>query len=414
MPKIVKYTKGSIPYFEGDVADKVFILQNGLAVLKSTDSETGTVQVDQIKPGEFFGVKSALAHFPREETVSILDDSVVVALSVPEFEKLFSENKALVMKMLRVFSNQLRQIHKKTEAKLNKIPEDQETGMKNVAKAFYDDEQYRSCCDVCKKFLRRFPKSIEVPEVAKLFQEANLRYEKLKKLNSTNEPISLGVSGEGELKQFALPAFERFAKIFEPGEVIISEFEPGDNFYLIQKGEVQLLKTVNDSLKNLDILKPGEFFGEMAILDNSARSATCMAKTTVKCLEFSKENFEILITGNPQLALSLLKLFCKRIYDQKRRFRILCMKDLQIRLCDVFLMLDEMLPQVNTAERSRRFNVTLQDVSHWAGLSLESTRDELNKLVEKRRIEMHDNYILVMNIAEFRRMVDSRFSSVNK
>ena len=413
MPKVIRYTKGSIPYFEGDIADKVFILQNGLAVLKSTDTETGTVQIDQVKPGEFFGVKSALGHFPREETVSILDDSVVVSLSISEFEKLFSENKQLVMKMLRVFSNQLRQIHKKTEAILNKIPEDQQNGMINVAKSFYEDESYRSCCDVCKKFLTRFPSSEYASSVAQLYKESNLRLQKIKKMTSGfEEPFPC--AQEEEFKQFALPTFERFAKTYEAGEVIISEFEPGDTFYLIQKGEVQLLKCVNGSSKNIDILKPGEFFGEMAILDNSPRSATCMAKTSVKCLEFSKENFEILITGNTQLALSLLKLFCKRIYDQKRRFRILCMKDLYIRLCDVFLLLDEMKPPLNPVDRMRKFNVSLQDIAHWAGLSLETTRDELNKLVEKRRIEMHDSYILVLNIAEFKRVVDSRFCSVNK
>ena len=120
-----------------------------------------------------------------------------------------------------------------------------------------------------------------------------------------------------------MPAFERFAKFYNPGDVIISEFEPGNTFYLILKGTVQLIKCVNDSKKNLDILKPGDFFGEMAILDNSPRSATCMAKTSVKCLEFSKVNFETLVTGNPQLTLNLLKLFCKRIYDQHRRFKIL-------------------------------------------------------------------------------------------
>ena len=413
MPKVIRYTKGSIPYFEGDAADKVFILQNGLAVLKSTDTETGTVQIDQVKPGEFFGVKSALGHFPREETVSILDDSVVVSLSIPEFEKLFSENKQLVMKMLRVFSNKLRQIHKKTEAILNKIPEDQQNGMINVAKSFYEDESYRSCCDVCKKFLTRFPSSEYASSVARLYQESNLRLQKIKKMNSGfDEPFPC--PQEEEFKQFALPTFERFAKTYEAGEVIISEFEPGDTFYLIQKGEVQLLKCVNGSSKNIDILKPGEFFGEMAILDNSPRSATCMAKTSVKCLEFSKENFEILITGNSQLALGLLKLFCKRIYDQKRRFRILCMKDLYIRLCDVFLLLDEMNPPLNPVDRMRKFNVSLQDIAHWAGLSVETTRDELNKLVEKRRIEIHDSYILVLNIAEFKRVVESRFCSVNK
>ena len=206
MPKVIRYTKGSIPYFEGDIADKVFILQNGLAVLKSTDTETGTVQIDQVKPGEFFGVKSALGHFPREETVSILDDSVVVSLSISEFEKLFSENKQLVMKMLRVFSNQLRQIHKKTEAILNKIPEDQQNGMINVAKSFYEDESYRSCCDVCKKFLTRFPSSEYASSVAQLYKESNLRLQKIKKMSSGFED-SFPCAQEEEFKQFALPTF---------------------------------------------------------------------------------------------------------------------------------------------------------------------------------------------------------------
>ena len=168
------------------------------------------------------------------------------------------------------------------------------------------------------------------------------------------------------------------------------------------------VKCVNGTKKNLDILKPGEFFGEMAILDNSPRSATCVAAGNVKCLEFNKENFELLITGNPQMALLLLKLFCKRIYDQKRRFRILVIKDLQARISDVFLMLDEMNPISNEAERQRRFNVSISDISHWAGLPIDVTRDEINKLVERRKIEVYDNYIIVNNINELKRLYETR------
>ena len=143
----------------------------------------------------------------------------------------------------------------------------------------------------------------------------------------------------------------------------------------------------------------------MAILDNSPRSATCVAINTVEVLEFNKENFEVLITGNPQIALILLKLFCKRIYDQKRRFRILVLKDLQARIADVFLMFDEMAPVVNPNERQRKFNLTVADIAHWAGLSPEVTRDEINKFVEKRKIEVFDTYIIVANIADMRRIV---------
>ena len=151
----------------------------------------------------------------------------------------------------------------------------------------------------------------------------------------------------------------------------------------------------------------------MAILDNSPRSATCMAIGHVKCLEFNKENFELLITGNPQIALVLLKLFCKRIYDQKRRFRILCIKDLQARVADVFLMLDEMNPPSNPVEKARKFYVSMSDIAHWAGLSLEVTKDEINKLVEKRKIEVYDGYIIVTNILDIKRMYDTRVQTLN-
>ena len=406
MPKAIQYSKGSIIYFEGDRDDRIFILQRGVILLSSTDIESGEPVSEQVRSGEFFGVKSSLGHFQREETATVVQDALAVALTVQEFELMFSNNKALIMKMLRVFSNQLRQIHRKTESILNNVMEDQQTGMLTVAKAFFDDEQYRSACDVYLKFLKRYPDTLRKDEVTKLYADAKLRSERSasrEKLAEVSEAPSEGSS----LPIFSLPAFERFKKVYEPGQVIIDEHEPGDCFYLIQSGNVQLAKCVNGSSKNLDILKPGEFFGEMAILDKSPRSATCIAAGRVECLEFNKENFEILITGNPQIALILLKLFCKRIYDQKRRFKILVVKDLQAKIADVFLMLDEMNSS-SKIDKQRRFNVTVSDIAHWAGLSQEATRDEVNRLVEKRKIEVYETYVIVHNIEEMKRIYDTR------
>ncbi|MCL1818202.1 MAG: cyclic nucleotide-binding domain-containing protein, partial [Spirochaetaceae bacterium] len=103
-----------------------------------------------------------------------------------------------------------------------------------------------------------------------------------------------------------LAAFERFAKIFQPGDLVFSEFEPGDNFYLIQSGRVQISKVMGDIEKTIDILYPGEVFGEMAILEEAPRSANAVALDQVKALEFNRANFEILMRGNPQIALKLL------------------------------------------------------------------------------------------------------------
>lgn len=406
MPKLVNFSKGSIVYFEDDKDDKIYILQSGTIILTSIDPETKITVTNQVKPGEFFGVKSALGRFPREETATVLQDSLVIALTVPEFEKNFSGNKQIIMKMLRVFSAQLRQIHKRIEQILNSTPESPQAGMLAVAKSFFEDEEFVSCYDVCLKYLKRFPQSPYIEHVKKLFAASQMYLEKrgMPKYEAPED------GGLGALKQFELSAFERFAKKYAPGQVVISEFEPGDTFYLIQRGSVQLMKYVNGTEKNLDILKPGEFFGEMAILDNSPRSATCMAKTSVKCLEFSKENFESIVTGNAVLALNLLKLFCKRIYDQRRRFKILAIKDLQARIADVFILLDEMNPPNNPNERSRKFYVNTGDIAHWAGLSFEITREEINRLVEKRKIEVYNDSIVVANITDMQRIVDTRSS----
>ena len=403
----MSYTKGSIIYFSGDKDERIFILQKGFIVLTSTEAETGQTVTEYVKEGEFFGVKSALGRFPRDETATVAVDSSVISMSVPEFEQLFSSNKQVIMKMLKVFSKQLRSVHKKIESILgNGATVNLETGMISVAQSFYNDEQYRSCCDVCLKFLTLYPQSTQKGKIAQLYADSRVRFDKLQSRRIANEEKESDPSE----KAFSLPAFSRFAKTFEPGSVIIAEYERGETFYLIQSGSVQLVKCVNNAHKNLDILHPGEFFGEMAILENSPRSATCVAIDKVEVLEFNKENFEILITGNPQMALILLKLFCKRIYDQKRRLEILVTTDPLARIAEVFLMFDEMNPVPNPTGKSRTFNLTVSDLVHWAGLTTEVVRDEINRLVEKDKIEVFDTHIVVKNISDMKRTIDTRRS----
>ena len=205
-----------------------------------------------------------------------------------------------------------------------------------------------------------------------------------------------------------LSAFSRFTRTFQPGEMIFSEFEPGDTFYLIQSGRVELVKIIGDIERTLDVLQPSEMFGEMAILENSPRSATAIALDVVKVLEFNSQNFEILMMGNPQIALKLLKMFCKRIYDSKRRFMILTLPDPQAKIADVFLMLDETLPDMDKTTERREFKISVDDVAHWAGMSVSETTTTLNHFATQRRAEVFPDHIVVKNINDFSRFVSSR------
>ena len=205
-----------------------------------------------------------------------------------------------------------------------------------------------------------------------------------------------------------MAAFGRFARTFQPGEMIFSEFEPGDTFYLIQAGRVQLVKLIGDIEKTLDILQPSEMFGEMAILENSPRSATAIALDAVKVLEFNSQNFDILMMGNPQIALKLLKMFCKRIYDSKRRFMILTLEEPPAKIADVFLMLDESQPDIDRSSERREFKTSVDNVAQWAGMTVAQTREVLSNFVTQRRMEMYPDKIVVKNINDFLRFVNSR------
>jgi CRP-like cAMP-binding protein len=205
-----------------------------------------------------------------------------------------------------------------------------------------------------------------------------------------------------------MAAFGRFTRTFQPGEMIFSEFEPGDTFYLIQAGRVQLMKIIGDIERTLDVLQPPESFGEMAILEDSPRSATAIALDEVKVLEFNSQNFEILMLGNPQIALKLLRMFSKRIYDSKRRFMILTLPETQAKIADVFLMLDETQADIDKSSERREFKTTVDDVAHWAGVSISEARDTISHFVTQRRVEIFPDRIVVKNINDFSRFVNSR------
>ena len=110
----------------------------------------------------------------------------------------------------------------------------------------------------------------------------------------------------------------------------------------------------------------------MAILDNSQRSASCVARTDVACLEFNKENFKALVLGNPQIVMNLLKLFCKRIYDQNRQFKIILIKDIYTRMS-----LPAELPEEKTMTEILSANFLLLQMTLQAGLLFRLIRQKI-------------------------------------
>lgn len=171
MPKAVQFKPNSVVYFAGDVDDRVFLLQKGRIALTSTDIETGKQITEYIREGEFFGVKSALGHFPREESVMVISDAIVLAFSSPEFEAFAQSNTRIIMKMLKVFSNQLRHIHRQTESMLNSEEQtNPDDGMFSVANCFFNSQQYKAASEVAIRYLKLFPTGKHVADMKQIAQ----------------------------------------------------------------------------------------------------------------------------------------------------------------------------------------------------------------------------------------------------
>lgn len=154
----MSFKANSVIYFRGDVSDKIYILKSGRISLNSTDIETGQEIHDYIQTGEFFGVKSALGKYPREENAVVLSDTSVLMFTVPEFEQLVSQNTRIIMKMLKVFSNQLRRMHAKVSALLAEDEQvNPEVGLFNIGQHYLGKKRYEQALYAFRRYLTYYP-----------------------------------------------------------------------------------------------------------------------------------------------------------------------------------------------------------------------------------------------------------------
>ncbi len=207
--------------------------------------------------------------------------------------------------------------------------------------------------------------------------------------------------------------YEKFGVEFQMGQIIFCEFEPGNECYFILEGKVRIVKNVHHAQKTMDIIGEGSFFGEMAILEAAPRSASAIAIQKTRALKFTSNNFDALMNSQPQLAYSLLLIFASRIYDAKRRLQILLLKDPQIKVSDVFLMLSEKDPHYGKVSEMI-FPISVDDVASWCSLPVGDVQRIINLLVKRGKVELHADRIIVHNINDFSRSVAAHRRSVSK
>jgi len=109
--------------------------------------------------------------------------------------------------------------------------------------------------------------------------------------------INLGLFRHGETKK--IPA----------GEVIFQAGEPGTFMYVVSEGEVEILV----GTRVVETVRSGSLFGEMALIDNSPRSAKALAKTDCTLVPVDQRRFEFLVQQTPFFALQVMQLMADRL-----------------------------------------------------------------------------------------------------
>jgi CRP-like cAMP-binding protein len=100
-------------------------------------------------------------------------------------------------------------------------------------------------------------------------------------------------------------------RVYEPGTVIVKQGEPGVGFFLIADGRVE----VTHDGRRLRDMGPGEFFGEMALMEERIRTATVTAKDRTRCLQLVRWDFRALLKENPDLAVRMLEVVVQRLRE---------------------------------------------------------------------------------------------------
>lgn len=100
-------------------------------------------------------------------------------------------------------------------------------------------------------------------------------------------------------------------RVYEPGAVIVKQGDPGMGFFLIVDGRVEVM---HDGHKLRD-MGPGEFFGEMALMEERIRTATVTARDRTRCLQLVRWDFRALLKENPELAVKMLEVVVQRLRE---------------------------------------------------------------------------------------------------
>src|SRR6185295_9785486 len=144
------------------------------------------------------------------------------------------------------------------------------------------------------------------------------------RLLSVPMPLSPDAGPEAEQRLLS-----RYGRRFPAGSVLFRDGDAASEAFLLQEGRVRLIKHAGAMERSLRVVRPGDLFGESALVKGSLRSSTALALDDGVALAFDQATFDQVLATNPDVAARVLSQLLRRLRDAEDQIEILMLRDAQ-------------------------------------------------------------------------------------
>ncbi len=199
------------------------------------------------------------------------------------------------------------------------------------------------------------------------------------------------------------PLFQRFGREFPRGTVLFREGEPGKEMFVVQQGRVNVTKNVGDVEKILSSMGPGEFLGEMSILNNKPRSATATCAEDSKLLVIDAKTFEAMIRGNAEIAIRMIKKLADRLAEANEQIENLLFADASTRVVHFLATAAEKAPR---GPAGHKVAILPKELAARVGVKPEQADEVLMKLLKSKILTVHPDGFVVPDVAKLHHFLE--------
>lgn len=203
---------------------------------------------------------------------------------------------------------------------------------------------------------------------------------------------------EGVLAHARLERRKRNAVIFRQGD-------PGQGLIAVLSGQVKIsAPSASGKEIVLNIIHPGEVFGEVALLDGKPRSADAVASTACELLIIDRRDFIPFLQARPALCVRLLGVLCERLRRTSEQVQDLLFLDLRTRLAKTLLQLAA--TRTDGGPREISLNLSQRELGNLVGSSRESINKQIRDWQRDGLLSVRAGKLVVRDVAALRRLLD--------